>query len=288
MSWKSAAYTFYQRVLGIPQFKEAAKTLRFAEYRALREAEAQRLPGDIALEGYKVYSQNDEDGLIDAIFARLGGGRSFLEIGVEDGRECNTHLLLLKGWRGGWIDGNDKSCKKIISELGGQQFRNVFNLQNKYIYPDNIVETYKKHCDFLEVAELDFFSLDVDGNDAFIIESLLSSGARPIVCCVEYNGKFPPGLNISVNFDNKRGWSRDDYFGASLDRFDQIFESHGYQLITCNITGANAFYVLKDKSDIFVQRSPKEVWRQLRLDLSPLPAGHVPTLKFLRDFLNRQ
>ena len=287
MSWKSAAYNIYQRAFGIPQFKEAAKTIRFAEYRALREAEARRVPGDIALEGYKVYSQNDEDGLIEAIFSRIGGGGTFLEIGVEDGRECNTHLLLLKGWRGGWIDGNDESCKKIKIELGGKVFGDILNIEQRYIFPDNIVSAYRKNCEFLGVDELDFFSLDVDGNDAFIIEALMASGARPRVCCVEYNGKFPPGVDISVKFDKDRVWGKDDYFGASLDRFDFIFKSHGYQLVTCNLTGANAFYVRNDEAQSFVARSPNEVWRQLRLDLTPLPAGHVPTLKYLRDVVNR-
>lgn len=41
--------------------------------------------------GWKAYSQNDEDGIIDEIFARIGpGGRRFVEFGVQHGLECNT------------------------------------------------------------------------------------------------------------------------------------------------------------------------------------------------------
>lgn len=42
--------------------------------------------------GYKVYSQNDEDGILQEIFARIGTQtKRFVEFGVQDGLECNSH-----------------------------------------------------------------------------------------------------------------------------------------------------------------------------------------------------
>lgn len=42
----------------------------------------------------RVFSQNGEDGIIEAIFARIGeGNKFFVEFGVQDGKECNTHNL---------------------------------------------------------------------------------------------------------------------------------------------------------------------------------------------------
>src|SRR5699024_652937 len=76
----------------------------------LRGAIALALPGNPAADGYKTYSQSDEDGILESIFARLGeGGRSFAEFGCGNGLENNTHLLLLKGWRGVWIDGDPRN-----------------------------------------------------------------------------------------------------------------------------------------------------------------------------------
>ena len=41
--------------------------------------------------GFKLYSQNDEDGIIQEIFARIGGKcRTFVEFRVENGLENNT------------------------------------------------------------------------------------------------------------------------------------------------------------------------------------------------------
>src|SRR5262249_56951963 len=51
--------------------------------------------------GFKTYSQNDEDGIIQEIFRRVGvGGRTFVGFGVETGIECHTAKLLLEGRRG--------------------------------------------------------------------------------------------------------------------------------------------------------------------------------------------
>lgn len=45
--------------------------------------------------GYKVYSQNDEDGIIQEIFRRIGTyDKRFVEFGVQDGLESNSHFLL--------------------------------------------------------------------------------------------------------------------------------------------------------------------------------------------------
>ena len=43
------------------------------------------------LDGYKVFSQNDEDGIIHSIFNDIGiENKLFIEIGIGDGIENNT------------------------------------------------------------------------------------------------------------------------------------------------------------------------------------------------------
>ena len=64
--------------------------------------------------GYKVYSQNDEDGILQEIFRRIGTtNKYFVEFGVQDGLESNCHYLLFQGWRGLWLEGNETYVKKI-------------------------------------------------------------------------------------------------------------------------------------------------------------------------------
>lgn len=80
------------------------------------EATRERLKNKKCLEyyGFKVYSQNDEDGIIEEIFNRVGTtDKTFIEFGVENGLECNSHYLLFKGWRGLWIDGGEEHVREI-------------------------------------------------------------------------------------------------------------------------------------------------------------------------------
>ena len=59
--------------------------------------------------GKKCFSQSDEDGITIEIFKRLKNlnSGSFLELGVGDGTENNTLILLSLGWNGFWVGGSD-------------------------------------------------------------------------------------------------------------------------------------------------------------------------------------
>ena len=55
--------------------------------------------------GFKVYSQADEDGIINEILNRISHtSKTFMELGTQDGKECNTLYLLKSGWKGLWVD----------------------------------------------------------------------------------------------------------------------------------------------------------------------------------------
>src|SRR5947209_3607764 len=56
--------------------------------------------------GGKYFSQADEDGITLEIIKRLGiKTGTFAELGVGNGLENNTLILLANGWRGFWIGG---------------------------------------------------------------------------------------------------------------------------------------------------------------------------------------
>ena len=60
--------------------------------------------------GIKIYSQNEEDGILLYILKHIGiKTKKFVEIGVENGTECNTTNLLKNfNWKGIQIEGNKK------------------------------------------------------------------------------------------------------------------------------------------------------------------------------------
>src|SRR5437763_16447038 len=61
-------------------------------------------PKRLLRHGFKVYSQHDEDGIIQEIFRRIGtSNRTFVEFGVETGGECTGVKPRIDGWRRPWI-----------------------------------------------------------------------------------------------------------------------------------------------------------------------------------------
>src|ERR1700735_5472789 len=70
--------------------------------------------------GYRVFSQNQEDGMIAEVFRRIGAtSRRFVEVGVEDGLECNSAFLLTQGWRGAWIEGSSDNAARARAAVAG-------------------------------------------------------------------------------------------------------------------------------------------------------------------------
>src|SRR5262249_15610671 len=107
--------------------------------------------------GFKVYSQGDEDGIIEEIFRRIGVGQArFCEIGVEDGLECNSLYLLHKGWTGFWFENNVGHKEKIHHKFGfiiGRRLEVKFDLVTAENAND-VVENATQ-----DGAELDFLSI---------------------------------------------------------------------------------------------------------------------------------
>lgn len=192
--------------------------------------------------GAKYYSQNDEDGILQEIFRRIGTtNKTFVEFGVENGLENNTLLLLHQEWKGVWLEGSEAHVaaiqKKFASILETGQLR-VFN---RFIKRENVNDI------FAELAlpeDLDLLSIDIDGNDYYIFEAL--TVVRPRVVSIEYNSKFPPPTRAVIKYDENFRWPGTDYFGTSLQSLTDLADRKGYRLVGCSIAGTNAFYVRSD------------------------------------------
>lgn len=227
---------------------------RGAAYAARREIESLKdrigaNPRRLEPFGFKVYSQNDEDGILEEIFRRLGiVGGTFCEIGVENGLECNSLYLLHKGWKGVWLEGNPEQQQPIEEKFHQLIENGRLALAIGYVTPDNLDETMTSSLARIGVDAdaLDFLSIDIDGMDIYLLEALR---VRPKVVCIEYNGKFPPPLEKRPVFDPAYTWRGGDYMGSSLSAINASADRLGYALVATNLTGANAFFVRKDLID---------------------------------------
>ena len=145
-------------------------------------------PRRLERHGVKVYSQHDEDGLLREIFRRIGTTttRSFFEFGVEDGLECNTHLLLHEGWRGAWVEASEQQVQAIRQRFRLAIDAGRLRIATRRVDKDNINDLARE----LDVPEEpDLVSIDIDFNDYWVFKAL--TAVRPRVVAVEYNAKFP-------------------------------------------------------------------------------------------------
>ena len=206
--------------------------------------------------GEKFYSQNDEDGITCAILERLKMESGvFVEYGCGDGLENNTIQLLMRGWRGVWIGAAELSVR--IPALSRK-----LQFEREWVTLENCVDLMQRGAQKIGATKVNLISMDLDGNDLFFVKEILERGSDPDVFIVEYNGKFPPPVRFAIDYDPTYSWSGTDYFGASLQSFVDLFESFGFRLVCCNVTGANAFFVAGRHADLFadVPREPQELF----------------------------
>ncbi len=231
--------------------------------------------------GFRSFSQNDEDGILQEIFARSGAvSHTFLEFGVQDGRQNNTLLLLLQNWRGLWIEADSAGCQAIRSSFRTQLASGQLRLEQKFVDIDNI----NALIDSVGGAELDLLSIDVDGNDYWIWKAVQS---RPRVVVCEYNAKFRPPVKWVMTYNPQHRWDFSDYHGASLQSLANLGGEKGYTLVGCCLAGVNAFFVRDDlvgdrfcQPDVSALYNPPRYYMQNYLDV-----GHP--LKTLGPFESR-
>ena len=195
--------------------------------------------------GFKGYSQNDEDGIIEEIFRRVGvANKTFVEIGVGNGLENNTLYLLAQGWQGFWIEGNSKYVEQIKQKFNYALKNQILEVQHAFVEKDNVNQLIRKWQ--TDSGDLDLLSLDIDGNDYHILEAMEPLNARVVV--VEYNPKFRPPVKwvMKYNSTHRPSFILSDYFGGSLKSFEILLLAKGYKLVGCSLSGINAFFVRED------------------------------------------
>jgi hypothetical protein len=211
-------------------------------------AQYQNHPNSLLKYGGKVYSQNDEDGITFEILRRMGMSNGvFAEFGVGNGVENNTLALAASGWSGLWFGDADLA----FDTNPGRAVRLNFHYQKAWMTKSGIMHSLKQGLDRIGKSQCDLISMDLDGNDYYFVDELLSAGVTPKIFIVEYNGRFIPPIKFKIDYDDGHRWSGDDYFGASLACFFDLFQQHGYFLACCNITGANAFFIRNEYKPYF-------------------------------------
>tara|TARA_B100001029_G_C15042703_1_gene444820 strand:- start:394 stop:1263 length:870 start_codon:yes stop_codon:yes gene_type:complete len=202
--------------------------------------------------GKKCFSQTDEDGITLEIIKRLGIKKGvFAEFGVGNGCENNTLILASLGWKGFWVGGENLNFT--------YNNNSNFNFTKGWVTKENSVDFFNTSLKKIKSNKIDLLSIDLDGNDYYILEELLSKIELPNIIITEYNAKFPPPVLFKIKYDPNHKWNLDDYFGASLCELVNLMKNFSYKLVCCNShTGSNAFFV-KNEFSKFFEDVPNEI-----------------------------
>jgi hypothetical protein len=210
---------------------------------------------------FSVFSQWGEDGLIAYLTSCVPIERRwFVEFGVESYREANTRFLLMThNWRGLVLDGSEQHIQDIKDEE--ISWRHELDARCAFVTRDNI-NTLLADAGF--TGDIGLLSIDIDGNDYWVWESIEVVSPRIVV--VEYNSLFGGERAVTVPYDaafvRAKKHHSNLYYGASIAALARLGARKGYSLVGSNSAGNNAFFVRDDVRGPLAAIPPERAYRR--------------------------
>jgi FkbM family methyltransferase len=188
----------------------------------------------------RVYSQNGEDGILQAILSRISiQARYCVEFGVGSGDECNcARLVLQEQWGALFLEADEQQFLAMRRHYADHA---KVRCVQASVTSSNIEELLEKNA---VPREFDVLSIDIDGNDYWVWAAI--NGWRPRVVVIEYNASFPPPRKWVMKENPDHRWDRTNYYGASLASLAALARRKGYTLVATDSKGVNAFFVRND------------------------------------------
>lgn len=173
-----------------------------------------------------VFSQIGQDGVLAKAFEviGLGKGSTSLEFGAWDGIYLSNTANLIKNlvWNGTFIEGNAGKYNELRlnyeSEIADKRVIAINDYVQTHPGLGSLGEISSRHS----VSNINFLSIDIDGNDIHILRSL---AFRPESILIEFN----PSIQNDVYFAQEDNFSLNQ--GASLLAIICDARVLGYELI---------------------------------------------------------
>jgi hypothetical protein len=196
--------------------------------------------------GFRVFSQNDEDGILLYIFSLIGTTNKLcFDLAHESPLGANTTNLLCNfGWSGLLV------CANVEEEARTKKF--FYSHPDTVVSPPRILNQWVTVenvnailCEHGLQGQIDLFSLDIDGVDYWIWKNLEAIDPRVVV--VEFHSMWGAQRAVTVPYHAAfdRFKEKSDFFGASLAAFVKLADEKGYRLVGGNKYCFNAFFIKK-------------------------------------------
>jgi hypothetical protein len=240
--------------------------------------------GDVSATGFRIFSQFEEDGIVLALLASLGDGpRRFVDIGAGDGVFASNcaNLAINLGFHGLFIEANAALVER------GRAF--YADHPDTSLYPPVFANAKATPATVNEVVasagftgEIDFLSIDIDGNDYWVWEAL--TVVEPRVVLIESHPELGHRSLVAPYADDPSHvpGMPDHFLGASPAAMTALAARRGYRLVAANRFGFNLFYVREQLAAPTIPAiHPDALFRHPRAKARMLPDSALAGLPFI-------
>ena len=211
-------------------------------------------PHDLTAKRFRMYSQNEEDGIILALLEHAGvTDRRFVEIGSGMSGGNSALLAYECGWRGLMIEIEQRKIDSLL-----ENFRHNPGVVGvaAAVTPANVNDILRDHG---FSGDIDLLSLDIDSYDYWVLEAL--TAVSPRILIVEYNAQLGPDRALTIPKDCALDDIPAPLRGASLAAIEKLARRKGYRLVVCDPTGTNAFFLRDDVATDLAAITVAEAYR---------------------------
>lgn len=224
--------------------------------------------------GFRVHSEFEEDGIILYVLSMIEPrSRRVVEMCCGDGNQCMaTNLILNHGFTGVLFEGDPSQAAQAHKYFESKQDTKLMppKIVGGWITRENINSLLDEHD---ASGEVDLLSLDIDGNDYWVLQAIRNLNPRLIVC--ETHDIIPSHLSLVMPYDPEFNFRskpnlEQDFRSASLRAMTNLCRERGYRLIGSHRHGFNVFYLRNDEGGDFfpevtiesVHQNPYTTWGQ--------------------------
>jgi len=157
--------------------------------------------------------------------------RTVVDIGAGNGvRWSNSYALLLSGWKALGIEADPR--KYALLKKAYANFPDA-EASNALADPQNIGTLLRE---FGVEKNFGVLFLDIDGNDYWVLDAILSE-FRPGLVVTEINENIPPPFRFAVKFD-PNFQLRYHFYGYSIAALEDLCRKHNYGILELEYNNA--------------------------------------------------
>ncbi len=208
----------------------------------------------------QVMSQWGEDGILDYLCDIAGVTKPrILEIGAGNFSECNSKFLVSNRNASAYLVDINEELTENVNKSSLKWKTHLFS-DISWVTPSNVEEICRRAESALG-GDIDVLSLDLDGNDYWVLKEIPLSTFRVIV--LEYNPLFGHKFAVAVPRDDLFSRTQKHYsnlyWGASIKAYVDHLSENNFVFVGTNRAMNNAFFLHKTTSVNFPLKLPSDL-----------------------------